>query len=187
MSEEEFRTSALLSFPMCLAYNGNCGRYSPRIRSKSRLQALPLILKGEVANEVIYDKVLEITRTYLPTRQQTAETATPGTSQSVNVNTRTQARLPQTGTAFAGGGQLAFLPESALTDTNRWSDKRQLPGIVDLLVIREARQVQLDVIVAEISLTRLRELGVDIGVVGKHTSFLSRAGTQGGFSCWPAV
>ena len=144
-----------------------------------------LVLRGEVANEVIYDKVLEITRTYLPTRQQTAETATPGTSQSVNVNTRTQARLPQTGTAFAGGGQLAFLPESALTDTNRWGDKRQLPGIVDLLVIREARQVQLDVIVAEISLTRLRELGVDIGVVGKHTSFLSRAGTQGGFSAGP--
>ena len=145
-----------------------------------------LVLRGEVANEVIYDKVLEITRTYLPTREQTAETATPaGTSQSVNVNTRTQPRLPQTGTAFAGGGPLAFLPESALTDTNRWADKRQLPGIVDLLVIREARQVQLDVIVAEISLTRLRELGVDIGVVGKHTAFLSRAGTQGGFPAGP--
>src|SRR5690349_18523342 len=48
-----------------------------------------LILKGEVANEVIYDKVLEISRTYLPTKQQAAEAA-PSTSQSVNINTRTQ-------------------------------------------------------------------------------------------------
>src|SRR5581483_1018895 len=140
-----------------------------------------LILKGEVANEVVYDKVLEISRTYLPTRQQAAETApAPSTSQSVNI-TRAQPRLPQTRTAFAGGGQLAFLPESALTDADRWGDKRQLPGIIDLLVIRDSRQIQLDVTVAEISLTRLRELGVDLSVVGKNTSFLSRSGTQAGF------
>ena len=145
-----------------------------------------LVLRGEVANEVVYDKVLDMTRTYLPTRAQAAETAAPaGPSQSVTVNARTQVRLPQTGTAFAGGGQLAFLPESSLTDTNRWPDKRQIPGVIDLLTIRDARQVQLDVIVAEISLTRLRELGVDLAVVGKHTSFLSRSGTQAGFPAGP--
>ena len=145
-----------------------------------------LVLRGEVANEVVYDKVLDMTRTYLPTRAQAAETAAPaGPSQSVTVNARTQPRLPQTGTAFAGGGQLAFLPESALTDVNRWPEKRQIPGVIDLLTIRDARQVQLDVIVAEISLTRLRELGVDLAVVGKHTSFLSRAGTQAGFPAGP--
>jgi pilus assembly protein CpaC len=49
-------------------------------------------------------------------------------------------------------------------------------------VIREFRQIQIDVIVAEISLTKVRELGVDIGLLGKHTAFLSRAGSQGGFS-----
>lgn len=141
-----------------------------------------LVLRGEVTNEVVYDKVLEVTRTYLPTRQQATETAPPPTtSQSVNINTRSQPRLPQTGTAFAGGGQLAFTQESSLTDASRWGDKRQLQGVIDLLVIRDSRQIQLDVTVAEISLTRLRELGVDLGVVGKHTAFLSRAGTQAGF------
>lgn len=145
-----------------------------------------LVLRGEVANEVIYDKVLEVSRTYLPTRQQAAETAPPSApTQSVNINTRLQPRLPQTGTAFAGGGQLAFPPESALTDASRWGDKRQLAGIIDLLVIRDSRQVQLDVTVAEISLSRLRELGVDFSVVGRHTAFLSRAGTQAGFPAGP--
>ncbi|MGE0821056.1 MAG: pilus assembly protein N-terminal domain-containing protein [Candidatus Binatia bacterium] len=138
-----------------------------------------VVLKGEVANEVIYDKVLEVARTYLPPRQS-REVAPPTTSQRVNVNTRRQVRLPQTGTAFAGGGQLAFLEEPALTDVNRWGEKQRIPGLIDLLVIRDSRQIQLDVIVAEISLTKAREIGVDLAVVGKHTAFLSRAGSQGG-------
>lgn len=143
-----------------------------------------LVLRGEVSNEVVYDKVLEIVRTYLPPRQAAEAAPAGGTTQSVNVN-RAQVRLPQTGTAFAGGGQLAFTEEAELTDVDRWAGKQRIPGIIDLLVIRESRQIQLNVIVAEISLTKLRELGVDFGVVGKHTSFLSLAGTQGGFPAGP--
>jgi pilus assembly protein CpaC len=145
-----------------------------------------VVLRGEVSNEVVYDKVLEIVRTYLPPRQ--AEEAAPAAGQSVNItNTRSQVRLPQTGTAFAGGGQLAFTEEASLTDVDRWGDKRRIPGVIDLLVIRESRQIQVNVIVAEVSLTKLRELGVDFSVVGKNTSFLSLAGTQGGFPSGPLL
>ena len=90
-------------------------------------------------------------------------------------------RLPQTGTAFAGGGPLAFLEETSLTDSSRWGNRRRIEGIIDLLVIREVQQVQLDVTVAEVSLTKLRELGVDFAVVTGHTASLSRSGSQAGF------
>jgi pilus assembly protein CpaC len=142
-----------------------------------------VVLKGEVSNEVVYDKVLEIVRTYLPP-PPAAAVAPPPAAQTVNI-TRSQVRLPPTGTAFAGGGQLAFEEEGQLTDVTRWGDKRRIPGVIDLLIIRESRQIQLNVIVAEVSLTKLRELGVDFGVVGKHTSFLSQGGTQGGFPAGP--
>jgi len=118
-----------------------------------------IVLRGEVSNEVVYDKVLAITQTYLPPKPK-KEVAPPTATQSVTIRTG-QVRLPTTGTAFAGGGQLAFTEEGSLTDVNRWGDKRAIPGIIDFLVISEVRQIQLDVIVAEISLTKLREIGFD--------------------------
>jgi Flp pilus assembly secretin CpaC len=139
-----------------------------------------VVLKGEVSNEVVYDKVLDIVRTYLPPRQA-AEVTPAGAGPTVVNVTRSQVRLPQTGTAFAGGGQLAFTEEPEITDVDRWADKRRIPGLIDLLVIRESRQIQLNVIVAEISLTKLRELGVDFAVLGENVNFLSLAGSQGGF------
>ena len=65
---------------------------------------------------------------------------------------------------------------------DRWGEKRGKPGIIDLLVINEFRQIQLNVIVAEVSLTRLRELGVDFDIINptlRNTSFSSNAGSQG--------
>lgn len=138
-----------------------------------------IVLRGEVSNEVVYDKVLEIARSYLPPTPP-KEVAPPTATQSVNV-VANPLRLPTTGTAFAGGGQLAFLEEAALTDGGRWGDKRRIPGIIDLLVIVEFRQIQLNVIVAEVSLTKLREIGVDILFNNKTTSFNSFQGSQGGF------
>ena len=138
-----------------------------------------IVLRGEISNEVVYDKVLDVAQTYLPPAVESKVAPAPA-SQAVTVTTSSP-RLPQTGTAFAGGGELAFVEENAITDTDRWGDKRRLTGIIDLLVIRESRQIQVDVIVAELSLTKIRELGVDIGLLGKNTSFLSRAGSQGGF------
>ncbi|HEY2989671.1 MAG TPA: pilus assembly protein N-terminal domain-containing protein [Candidatus Binatia bacterium] len=137
-----------------------------------------LVLRGEVSNEVIYDKVLEIAQTYLP--PVPAKEVAPAPSQTVTVSTPA-IRLPQTGTAFAGGGQLAFTEEAALTDSGRWGNRRSLQGIIDLLVIREIQEVQLDVIVAEVSLTKLRDLGLDFAVLSGKTAVLSRGGTQAGF------
>ena len=138
-----------------------------------------IVLKGEVSNEVVYDKVLEIAQTYLP---PAPAPAIAPSSQTVTVRTSAEARLPTTGTAFAGGGQLAFPEEAAITDVSRWGDKRAIRGIIDLLVIKEFRMIQLSVIVAEISLSKIRELGVDYTVLGKSIDFLSLAGSQAGFS-----
>ena len=138
-----------------------------------------IVLRGQVSNEVFYDKVIEIAQTYLPPRPK-QEVAPPSPSQTVTIRAG-EARLPTTGTAFAGGGQLAFPEETALTDVTRWGNKRITPGIIDLLVIGEVRQIQLSVIAAEISLTKLRELGLDFVVFGRTTSFQSRAGSQAGF------
>ena len=135
-----------------------------------------IVLKGEVSNEVIYDKVLEVAQTYLPPAQAAAVAAPAGPSVSI---TSPSPVLPPTGTAFAGGGQIAFVEEPNLTDVDRWGEKRGKPGIIDLLVINEFRQIQLNVIVAEVSLTRLRELGVDFDLIGHNTTFRSFAGTQG--------
>lgn len=143
-----------------------------------------IVLRGEVSNEVVYDKVLEVTQTYLPPKPP-GEVAPSAASQSVTIKTG-EARLPTTGTAFAGGGQLAFPEEGSLMEVNRWGNKRAIPGIIDFLVIKEVRQIQLNVIVAEISLTKLREVGFDFVfqlLHGKNTSnFFSGAGSQGGLT-----
>jgi len=136
-----------------------------------------IVLRGEVSTDVVYDKVLEVAATYLPPAPPKA-VAPP--TQSVTVTTPA-IHLPQTGTAFAGGGQLAFVEESSMTDSSRWGNRRTIEGIIDMLVIREVQQIQLDVTVAEISLTKLRELGVDFQVATNQIVALSRGGSQGGF------
>ena len=120
-----------------------------------------IVLRGEVSNEVVYDKVLEVAQSYLPPKPP--EKVAPSTTTSTNVSfgTGSTLRLPPTGTAFAGGGQIAFTEEPSLVDSDRWGDKRKIEGIIDLLTIREVRQVELDVIVAEVGLTKLREIGFD--------------------------
>lgn len=64
---------------------------------------------------------------------------------------------------------------------NRWSDKRKVDGIIDLLVIREVRQIELDVIVAEVATGKLREIGFDFIQNTSNTSSLTRLGSQSGF------
>jgi pilus assembly protein CpaC len=117
-----------------------------------------LLLRGEVSNEVVYDKVLEIVQTYLPPKPPAA-VAPPSTT--INVRGGRQSRPNVTGFGIAGGGQIAFDEESSLDDVNRWGDKRRTEGIIDLLVIREVRQIELDVIVAEVAVSKLRDIGFD--------------------------
>ena len=112
-----------------------------------------IVLRGEVSNETVYDRVLEIVTTYLPPKPAAA--VAPSTT-TITVNP-TSIR-PKFGSGFTGGGQLAFEDASDMTSVNRFQD-RKTEGIVDLLVIREIRQIELDVIVAEVSLTKAREIG----------------------------
>jgi pilus assembly protein CpaC len=95
-----------------------------------------IVLRGEVSNEVVYDKVLEITESYLPPKPPAAVAPTSSTNVSVGTGTQRQS-IPTSGVGFAGGGQLAFNEESSLTDVDRWGDKRKMAGIIDLLVIKE--------------------------------------------------
>ena len=117
-----------------------------------------LLLRGEVSNEVVYDKVLEIVQTYLPPKPPAA-VAPPSTT--INMRGGRQSRPNVTGFGIAGGGQIAFDEESSLDDVNRWGDKRRTEGIIDLLVIKEVRQIELDVIVAEVAVSKLRDIGFD--------------------------
>jgi pilus assembly protein CpaC len=139
-----------------------------------------IVLKGEVSNELVYDKVLNIVQNYLPP-QPPKEVAPPTTN--INVTTTTSdPRLPTTGTAFAGGGQLAFVEETSLAEVDRWGDKRKINGIVDLLVIKEIRQIELSVIVAEIALDKLREIGLDFQTFTRNTNLNSFLGSNSGFT-----
>jgi pilus assembly protein CpaC len=137
-----------------------------------------IVLKGEVSNELVYDKVLNIVQNYLPP-QPPKEVAPPTTN--INVTTTSDPRLPTTGTAFAGGGQLAFVEETSLAEVDRWGDKRKINGIVDLLVIKEVRQIELSVIVAEIGLDKLREIGLDFQTFTRTTNLNSFLGSNSRF------
>jgi pilus assembly protein CpaC len=137
-----------------------------------------LLLRGEVSNEVVYDKVLEIVQTYLPPKPPAA-VAPPSTT--INVRGGRQTRPNVTGFGIAGGGQIAFDEESSLDDVNRWGDKRSIAGIIDLLVIKEVRQIELDVIVAEVATGKLKEIGFDFLQNTEHTRSLTRVGSQSGF------
>jgi pilus assembly protein CpaC len=138
-----------------------------------------IVLRGEVSNEVVYDKVLEIAMTYLPPKPPAA--VAPSTTTSVAISTQ-RTTLPTSGTGFAGGGQIAFPDQASLTAVDRWGDKGKIEGIVDLLVIKEFRQVELDVIVAEVATSKLREIGFDwIGAAKNVPIYGMFLGDQSGF------
>jgi pilus assembly protein CpaC len=118
-----------------------------------------LVLRGEVSNEVVYDRVLEVVATYLPPKPPA--TVAPSTSTSFTIGASPIAQISSSGVGFASGGTLAFTEETSITDTYRWSDKKKIDGVIDLLVIREIRQIELDVVVADVSMTKLRDIGFD--------------------------
>src|SRR3990172_3953990 len=67
-----------------------------------------LVLRGEVSNEVVYDKVLEITGSYLPPKPPAA-VAPAGSTTNVSVGRGSQRQsVPTSGVGFAGGGRVAF-------------------------------------------------------------------------------
>ncbi len=169
----------LVVTPDTAALRAQLGLVFPNEKIEVSTSGAAIVLKGEVSNELVYDKVLDITQKFLPP-QPPKEVAAPTTN--INVTTTTSdPRLPTTGTAFAGGGQLAFVEEASLAEVDRFGDKRKITGIVDLLVIKEVRQIQLDVIVAEIALDKLREIGWDFQTFSKNTNFNNFLGSNSGF------
>jgi Flp pilus assembly secretin CpaC len=85
-----------------------------------------LVLRGEVSNEVVYDRVLEIVVSYLPPKPPTQ--VSPSTSQSV-----TFGAAPQRPFLARGRGSLAVARyhstrKSPLPDPYRWNDKKEIDG-----------------------------------------------------------
>ena len=148
----------LIVVPDVIALRSQLRVVLPNERVEISTSGPALLLRGEVSNEVVYDKVLEIVQTYLPPKPPAA-VAPPSTT--INMRGGRQSRPNVTGFGIAGGGQIAFDEESSLDDVNRWGDKRRTEGIIDLLVIREVRQIELDVIVAEVAVSKLRDIGFD--------------------------
>jgi pilus assembly protein CpaC len=171
----------LVVLPDVSALRGQLRVLFPNEKVEITTSGPSLVLKGEVSNEVVYDKVLEITQTYLPPKPP-KEVAPPASTTNISVGRQGGGtRLPPTGTAFAGGGQLAFTEESSLHDAERWGDKRKIDGIIDLLVIQEVRQIELDVIVAEVALDKLREIGFDFLIQAGNVTSNRFLGDQSGF------
>ena len=139
-----------------------------------------LVLRGEVANETVYDKVLETVMTYIPPKPP-ATIAPSGTAITVNTP---RATLPTAG----GSNFTGFEDATDMYSPYRFPDKGKIEGIVDMLVIREIRQIELDVIVAEISMTKAREIGFDFQYggptqVSSATSLMRQASPfLGGFN-----
>jgi pilus assembly protein CpaC len=166
----------LIVAPDIAALRGQLRSVFPNEKIDITTSGPSLVLRGEVSNEVVYDRVLEIVVTYLPPKPP-AQVA-PSTSQSVHFGASPQQAIPTSGTGFAGGGSIAFNEESSITDPYRWADKKQIEGIIDLLVIKEIRQIELDVVVAEVATTKLRDIGFDILQSGRHFSSGTFVGSQ---------
>ena len=168
----------LMVLPDVAALRGEFRLLLPNEKVEVATSGPYLVLKGEVSNEVVYDKVLEMAMTYLPPKPPAA--VAPSTTTSVRVG-GIQNRPNITGFGIAGGGQIAFDEEASLDAANRWGDKRKIDGIIDLLTIREVRQVELDVIVAEVATLKLRDIGFNWLTNTRTTSSATLVGDQAGF------
>ena len=162
----------LIVAPDIAAMRGQLRTVFPNEKIEISTSGPAIVLRGEVSNETVYDRVLEIVTTYLPPKPAAA--VAPSTTVTVNpVSTR-----PTLGSGFAGGGQLAFDDSPDMTSVNRFRE-RKTEGIVDLLVIREVRQIELDVIVAEVSMDKAREVGFNFNYSGP-TDVRTATSTLGG-------
>src|SRR5262245_53346186 len=168
----------LIVLPDVGALRGQLRLLLPNEKVEVTTSGPSLVLKGEVSNEVVYDKVLEMAMTYLPPKPPAA--VAPSTTTSVRVG-GIQNRPNITGFGIAGGGQIAFDEEASIDDANRWGDKRKIEGIIDLLTIREVRQVELDVIVAEVATIKLWDIGFNWLTNTRTTSSATLVGDQAGF------
>jgi pilus assembly protein CpaC len=166
----------LIVAPDIAALRGQLRSVFPNEKVDISTSGASLVLRGEVSNETVYDRVLEIAATYLPPKPP-AQVA-PSTSQSIHLGASPQAQIKSSGVGFAGGGSLAFEEETSITDVYRWNDKKQIDGLIDLLVIKEIRQIELEVVVAEVATTKLRDIGFDILTNSRHVSSNTFVGSQ---------
>jgi pilus assembly protein CpaC len=168
----------LIVLPDVAALRGEFRLLLPNEKVEVGTSGPSLVLKGEVSNEVVYDKVLEMATTYLPPKPPAA--VAPSTTTNVRVG-GIQNRPNITGFGIAGGGQIAFDEEASIDDANRWGGKRKIDGIIDLLTIKEVRQIELDVIVAEVSMLKFREIGFDWVQRAGNVDAATFLGDQSGF------
>ena len=165
----------LVVAPDIAALRGQLRTVFPNENVEISTSGSSLVLKGEVSNETVYDKVLEIVMTYVPPKPPAA--VAPPSGGTVVVNPQ-QVTLPTTG----GSNFTGFKDADDLYSPYRFPDKGKLEGIVDMLVIREIRQIELDVIVAEISMTKAREIGFNFRYASTATQVRSSTTALGSVS-----
>jgi pilus assembly protein CpaC len=154
----------LVVAPDIAAMRGQLRSIFPNEKVEISTSGPSIVLRGEVSNETVYDKVLEVALTYLPPKPPAAVAPTPTT---ITVNPG-RPQISTSGSGFAGGGQIAFEDTADLSSLYRFPDKGKIEGVVDLLTIREIRQIELDVIVAEVSMTKAREVGFNLRYQGPN-------------------
>ena len=101
----------LIVLPDVAALRGQFRLLFPNEKVEVATSGPSLVLRGEVSNEVVYDKVLEMAMTYLPPKPPAA--VAPSTTTSVRVG-GIQNRPNITGFGIAGGGQIAFDEEASM-------------------------------------------------------------------------
>jgi len=152
----------LIVAPDIAAMRGQLRSIFPNEKVEISTSGPAIVLRGEVSNETVYDKVLEVAVTYLPPKPPASITPT---STAITVNPG-RPQISSSGSGFAGGGTISFDDTTDLSSVYRFPDKGKIEGIVDMLVIREIRQIELDVIVAEVSMTKAREIGFNFRYSG---------------------
>src|ERR671918_657384 len=81
----------LIVAPDIAALRGQLRSVFPNEKVDISTSGASLVLRGEVSNEVVYDRVLEIVATYLPPKPPAA--VTPSTSQSFTIGTSPIAQI----------------------------------------------------------------------------------------------
>src|SRR5207237_8556680 len=77
-----------------------------------------------------------------------------------------------------GWGVMSCKEKISVTHPYRLGNKKKIEGIVDLLVIKEIRQIELDVVVAEVALNKLRDIGFDISQTTRNVTTNSFIGSN---------
>jgi pilus assembly protein CpaC len=143
-----------------------------RIRSNLRL----IILEGEVSTRYAMETAVDIARSFVGGEKASVHRIREDLDRPEKLTEKTQSFAPEgfTGVSGAGvsvgmaGGGGGATSGSTLEAGQQVPAPEQIPDVVNLLTVAETPQVLLEVKVAEVSRTLLKELGVNFRAFDRH-------------------